>query len=82
MKLIAKWSVMHALSRAEFVRAKSLDHQVRPRLTPEEINFYRQLAGMANNLNQLAHAANSGRVFTLQIMKALQGINYTIERLK
>lgn len=72
----------HSLSGSEFVRYKSLNHTLVPRLTTEEINLYRKLAGMANNLNQLAHAANTGRVFTTQILKALEAINFTVDKLR
>ena len=81
-KMIEKFSDRHGISKAEFARYKSLDHRIRPRLTVEEAGCYRKLAGMANNLNQLTKAANTGRVFTRQIWKALEGINNVINKLQ
>ena len=72
----------HGLSMAVFARLKSLDHKIRARLTSEEVDFYRKLAGMANNLNQLAHAANAGQLFTNKILTALEDINSLINKLK
>jgi len=47
------------ISMSEFVR-KVLDKgNVIERLTVEQADFIRKLCGMANNLNQLAHRANT-----------------------
>ena len=81
-KLIEKFADRHAISKAEFARLKSLDHKLKPRMTPEEADNYRKLTGMANNLNQLARAANRGEVFTLKILETLVGINYAIDKLR
>ena len=81
-RAITKLAERHGLSKAEFARLKSLNHKVRARLTSEEIDLYRKLAGMANNLNQLAHAANAGQLFTNKILTALADINHAINKLK
>ena len=81
-KLVQKYAMRHGISAAEFVRLKSLNHRLRPRLTSEEADYYRKLIGMANNLNQLARAANRGEVFTLKILETLEGINFTIDKLR
>ena len=82
MRIIRKLALEHGVSMAVYARAKSLGHTLKPRLTEEEIHLYRQLAGMANNLNQLAHAANVGEVFTSKILNALEAINYTVNKLR
>ena len=41
------------------------DGQVKERLTPEHTGYVRQLCGMANNLNQLAHKANAAGFVTV-----------------
>ena len=82
MKVIRKYAFHHAVPRAVYVRSKSLDHTLKPRLTDEEIHLFRQLAGMANNLNQLAHAANAGVVFTNAILNTLEAINFTVNKLR
>ena len=48
------------ISAGEFLRGCMRDGQVKERLTPEHTGYIRQLCGMANNLNQLAHKANAG----------------------
>ena len=47
------------MSAGEFMRRCMRDGQVKERLTPEHTGYVRQLCGMANNLNQLAHKANA-----------------------
>ena len=47
------------ISAGEFLRRCMRDGQVKERLTPEHTDYVRQLCGMANNLNQLAHKANA-----------------------
>jgi hypothetical protein len=46
------------LSLTEYQRQKLLTGEVVERLTTEQMELYRQLAGMGNNMNQLAHQAN------------------------
>lgn len=46
------------VSKSELLRRSINTLQLSPSLTTEEIYFIRQLSGMANNLNQLAHKAN------------------------
>ena len=46
------------LSLTEFQRQKVLTGQVVERISAEQMELYRQLAGMGNNMNQLAHQAN------------------------
>ena len=81
-RLIEKYADCHGLSKAEFARFKSLNHKLKPRMTPDEADHYRKLTGMANNLNQLARAANRGEVFTMKILTTLEAINYTIDKLR
>lgn len=81
-KMIEKFADRHGISKAEFARLKSLDHKLRPRLTIQEADYYRQLTGMANNLNQLTRVANQGEVFTMKILETLEAINFTIDKLK
>ncbi len=81
-KFIEKMADHHGLTKSEFVRMKSLNHRLRPKMTLEEADLYRKLAGMANNLNQLARAANRGEVFTKEILKTLDAINFAINKLR
>ncbi len=72
----------HGISRAEFARLKSLNHRLRPRMTNEEADHYRKLTGMANNLNQLAHAANMGKVMSKNIQETLDRLNAIMDKLR
>ena len=46
-------------SPSEFMRECFRNGHVRERLLEEHVGYSRQLCGMANNLNQLAHKANA-----------------------
>lgn len=47
------------LSLTEYQRQKLLQGYVVERICPEQMDLYRQLAGIGNNQNQLAHQANT-----------------------
>lgn len=46
------------LKLTEYIRAMAIEGKVIARLNEEEKNFFRQLIGMANNLNQLTKKAH------------------------
>ena len=46
------------LTLTEYQRQMLLNGQVVERMNTEQMGLYRQLAGMGNNINQLAHQAN------------------------
>ena len=46
------------LTMTEYQRQMLLNGQVVERVSAEQMDIYRQLAGMGNNMNQLAHQAN------------------------
>ena len=79
---IEKMAESHGMSRAEFARKKSLNHRLKARMTDEEALIYRDLIGMANNLNQLAHRVNAGEVLISEIKETLEAINFSIDRLR
>ncbi len=80
--MIQKYANLHGLALAEFIRSKSLNHKMKPKLTSQEVDFYRKLTGMANNLNQLAKATNRGIGFTSQVLETLKSINLVIDNLR
>ena len=47
------------LTMTEYQRQMLLNGQVVERVTAEQMEIYRQLAGIGNNQNQLAHQANT-----------------------
>lgn len=48
------------VSPSEYMRECFRNGHVKERLSEEHAGYVRQLCGMANNLNQLAHKANAG----------------------
>ena len=48
------------VSPSEYMRECYRNGHVKERLSEEHAGYIRQLCGMANNLNQLAHKANAG----------------------
>lgn len=81
LKYINKITNDAGIGMAEYIRNTSLNYRIQPRLTAEQTKIYLQLAGMANNLNQLAKAANSREILTGEILKALEHINHAVEKL-
>lgn len=55
------------LKASEWFRRAAKSAKVSPRFTAEESGWFRMLAGIANNLNQLAHLAHVAGLFTLAI---------------
>jgi hypothetical protein len=47
------------VNQSEYIRQCIQVSIVKQRLTPELMNHIRQLSGMANNINQIAHKANA-----------------------
>lgn len=47
------------LSQSEYIRRCITKSEVKQRLTSEHLGYIRQLSGMANNINQIAHKANT-----------------------
>ena len=47
------------ITRSEYIRRCITASIVRQRLSPELMTLLRQLSGMANNVNQIAHKANA-----------------------
>lgn len=47
------------INQSEYIRQCIQVSIVKQRITPELMNYVRQLSGMANNINQIAHKANA-----------------------
>jgi len=47
------------INRSEFIRRCIRSSVVKQHLTPEQTRYIKQLSGMANNVNQIAHKANA-----------------------
>ncbi|MXV52677.1 plasmid mobilization relaxosome protein MobC [Pedobacter sp. HMF7647] len=55
------------LKPSEWFRRAAKSARVFPRFTSEESGWFRMLAGLANNLNQLTHQAHVAGLFTLAL---------------
>jgi hypothetical protein len=78
---LKEWAEVTGHCIAFFIRQRTLGFIIKPRLTKEETIFYRQLTGMANNLNQLAKAANSREDVWNQIRLTIKAIDQLHEKL-
>ena len=47
------------MTATQYAREMALKGRIKPRYTKEELDLHRKIAGMANNLNQLARKANT-----------------------
>ena len=56
---IEKKAAELGMKATQYAREMTLKGRIKPRYTKEELDLRRKLAGMANNLNQLARKANS-----------------------
>ncbi|WEA01853.1 MobC family plasmid mobilization relaxosome protein [Mucilaginibacter sp. SJ] len=55
------------LKTSEWFRRAAKSAKVFPRFTVEEAGWFRMLAGLANNLNQLTHLAHVAGLFSLAL---------------
>nr|WP_294896207.1 plasmid mobilization relaxosome protein MobC [uncultured Pedobacter sp.] len=55
------------LKPSEWFRKAAKSAKVFPRFTAEESSWFRMLAGLANNLNQLTHLAHVAGLFSLAL---------------
>jgi hypothetical protein len=60
-KAISQKAASVGMKPTQYVRQMVLDGGIKSRYTKEELDLRRKIAGMANNLNQLARRANAGR---------------------
>lgn len=65
--LIEDKSKKAGMKPSEWFRRSAKTAKVVPRLTAEETAWFRMLAGLANNLNQLTHLAHVSGLFSLGI---------------
>jgi len=68
---------------SEYVRQAIITTEVVPRLNRQDADTIRKLAGEANNLNQLAHRANTGgfALVAVELVKLKNGIVEIINQL-
>ena len=79
---IEKAAHQHGITKAEFVRDKSLSHRLKSRLSEQEADLFQQLTDVAGSLRELANKTSKREIMTLQIIRALDGVHEVIEKLK
>jgi len=55
------------VSVSDFIRILIVKGEIKQRLSPELLKLVRKLCGMANNLNQIAHKANTTGYFNVRL---------------
>lgn len=68
---IRKRAQQAGIPLSNYIRQSVIRGEIIPRLTPQNAEVIRQLAGEANNLNQLARRANAGG-FALVVQELLK----------
>ena len=81
-KRIEKNAGRYGLSVSSYLRKKGLNDKIKPLWTSEEKEAYRQLVGIANNLNQLTRYTHQKKLITGEILKALELVNKAIDKFK
>jgi hypothetical protein len=67
---------------SRFVREVALGYDVKPkRFSEEQKMLYRTLAGMANNLNQVAKRYNSGHFMQAELSRLVGEIKLVVEKI-
>lgn len=74
---------LSGLKVADYLRDMAMKGKIRKVLTPEQLQVFRDLRGMANNLNQLAKEAHKQDLPSLAALalKTLNEVNKTLKNL-
>lgn len=81
-KRVEKNAGRYGESVSSYFRKKGLDDRLVPRWTEEEREAYKQLVGMANNLNQLTKLCHERGLLVNQVEGVLVGINKALDKLR
>jgi hypothetical protein len=81
---IKKNSDLARISVSTYLRIAGLNKEIKPRLTEIEQEFYRDLCGQSNNLNQLTKSAKINGLLGLipEIVSTLNKINRSLDKLR
>lgn len=82
LRVIQHFASKSGLRTAQYVREKSLDHQVKSRLSTEQLDLYIQAVGMANNLNQLTRYYHANHKTLKDLPELQQQINSLLDLLR
>jgi hypothetical protein len=67
---------------AEFIRDRTMNYRILPRLTDLERDYLLKLIGMATNINTIAHKAHLGEATHSMVSNLLIEVNQQIEKLQ
>jgi hypothetical protein len=81
-RILKSFAERTGTSVAEFVRDRTMNYRLVPRLDEQEIQFIKSLIGMATNLNTLAHKAHLGEATHSMVSSLMIEINRQIEKLE
>ncbi|MEQ8533097.1 MAG: plasmid mobilization relaxosome protein MobC [Imperialibacter sp.] len=65
---------------SEFLLSAGLARKIEPKLNEDEVQIFRELVGMANNLNQVARRINNGETLRLQMLHDLEQISQLLKK--
>lgn len=68
------------LSMSELLLRLGVELKIEARLTQEEIDLFKAIAGMANNLNQIAKRLNNGELLKLKSIEDLERISELLKK--
>lgn len=69
---------MHSLSFAEFARCAILQKKIKSKV---DLSLVYEINKIGNNLNQIAHYANSNKVIDMEVLRILVGIEKKLNEL-
>ncbi len=72
------------LRLADYLRQIAMQGKARARPTPEELQLYRDLTGVANNLNQLTKAAHQQNLSVMvpRLLKTLEEVTNALKKIR
>lgn len=70
------------LSMSDFLRCCGLELKIETKLTTQEVELFKGVVGMANNLNQIAYQLNSGEGMAEDVDEVLINVTQLINRFK
>lgn len=70
------------LSMSNFLRRAGLDIKIESKLTDEEVVIFKNMIGMANNINQIARRLNTGGNLQIEMIESLKGLTQLINKMQ
>ena len=67
---------------SNFLRKAGLDIKIESKLTDDEVVIFRNIIGMANNINQIAKHLNTSGALHIEMHQALQRLIQLINKMQ